>query len=62
VPNADIEQFGSELGSSGDSVRSLAEQNIFDLPQRQRIYIITVRRMTWGELLKYRKGLSIAGG
>jgi hypothetical protein len=28
------------------------EQQIFDLAQRQRIYIITVRRMTSGELLK----------
>jgi hypothetical protein len=28
------------------------KEQIFDLPQRQRIYIITVRRMTLGELLK----------
>ncbi len=38
------------------------EQNIFDLTQRQRIYVITARRMTSRELLKYRKGLGIAGG
>ncbi len=28
------------------------EQNILDLSQRQRIYIITTRRITSGELLK----------
>jgi hypothetical protein len=42
-------------------VEAPLEEQIFDLPQRQRIYIITVRRMTSGELLKYRKGLRIAG-
>ena len=40
------------------------EQQIFNLPQRQRkrTYIITMRRMTSGEQLKYRNGLRIAGG
>jgi len=40
------------------------EQQILDLAQRERyrMYIITVRRMTSGELLKYRKGLRIAEG
>jgi hypothetical protein len=33
-------------------VEAPLEERIFDLPQRQRIYIITVRRMTSGELLK----------
>jgi len=33
-------------------VDAALEQNILDLPQRQRMYIITVRRITSGELLK----------
>jgi len=37
------------------------KQQIFDLPKRKRMYIITVRRITSGELLKYRKGFCIAG-
>ncbi len=38
------------------------EQQIFDLPRRQRMYIITAKRITSGELLKYRNGSRIAGG
>ena len=38
------------------------EQNIFDLTQRQRIYVITARRITSCELLKKRKGFFITRG
>ncbi len=35
------------------------EQQIFDLPRRQRMYIITAKRITSGELLKQRNGFFI---
>ena len=34
------------------NVDATFEQNVFDLAQRKRIYNITARRMTSGELLK----------
>ncbi len=44
------------------NIDTTLKQKIFNLPQRQRIrmYIITARRITSGELLKYRKGFCIA--
>jgi hypothetical protein len=42
-------------------VYTTLKQKIHDLPQRERMYIITARRMTSGEELKYRKGLRING-
>ena len=43
-------------------VDAALEQQILDVAQRQRVltYIITTKRMTSGELLKYRNGLLIA--
>ncbi len=41
------------------NVDAALEQQILDLTERQRIYIITVRRIISGELLKYRKGFFI---
>jgi hypothetical protein len=42
--------------------RSNSKSSICRSDSEYRMYIITVRRMTSGELLKYRKGLCIAEG
>ncbi len=58
------ESVPPETHSFVADIDATLKQQIFNLPQRERIPddIMTVRRITSGELLKYRKGFCIPRG